>query len=74
MAEDVKMNRKEMEKEARKKDILDAAARLFSEKGFHEVKVDDIAEKVGLSKGTIYLYYENKDRSAGRSKSHAGKG
>ena len=55
------MNRKELEKEARKKDILEEAAKLFSEKGYHEVKVDDIAEKVGLSKGTIYLYYENKE-------------
>jgi AcrR family transcriptional regulator len=55
------INRKEIEKEARKKDILDAAAKLFSESDFHEVKVDDIAERVGLSKGTIYIYFENKE-------------
>lgn len=61
MTDNLQKNRKEMEKEARKKDILEEAARLFSEKGYHEVKVDEIAEKVGLSKGTIYLYYENKE-------------
>jgi len=57
----LKVNRKELEKEARKKDIIDAASRLFSERDYHAVKVDDIAERVGLSKGTIYLYYENKE-------------
>ncbi|MBN2031381.1 TetR/AcrR family transcriptional regulator [bacterium] len=61
MVNDIQINRKEMEKEARKKDILEVATKLFSEKGYHEVKVDDIAEKVGLSKGTIYLYYKNKE-------------
>ncbi len=58
---DTQTHRKELEKEARKKDILEMAASLFSEKGYHEVKVDEIAEKVGLSKGTIYLYYKNKE-------------
>lgn len=62
MSEIHKMNRKELEKEARKKDILDAAAKLFSERDFQHVKVDDIAERVGLSKGTIYLYFENKEQ------------
>ncbi len=56
-----KLSRKEQEKLARKKDILDAAAVLFSEKDFHEVTVDEIAGRVGLSKGTIYLYFKNKD-------------
>ncbi len=56
------LSRKEQERLARIKDIQDIAARLFSEKGFHEVRVDDIAEEVGLSKGTIYLYFENKEK------------
>ncbi|MBN2009599.1 TetR/AcrR family transcriptional regulator [candidate division KSB1 bacterium] len=60
--DDVRLSRKEQEKEARKKDILNAAANLFSTRGFHEVKVDDIADQVGLSKGTIYLYFENKEK------------
>ena len=55
------MNRKEMEREARKRDILETALVLFAEKDFHEVTVDEIADRVGLSKGTLYLYFENKE-------------
>jgi len=54
-------SRKTLEKEARIKAILDTAAKLFSEKDFHTVTVDEIAEKVGLAKGTLYLYFKNKD-------------
>lgn len=61
MHDAAKLKRRELEKEARKKDIIDAAARLFSEKDFHDVKVEEIAERVGLSKGTIYLYFDNKE-------------
>lgn len=53
--------RKELEKNARKNDILEAALHLFAEKDFHEVTVDEIAERVGLSKGTLYLYFKNKE-------------
>jgi len=56
-----KRSRTELDREARKADIITTAARLFSEKGFHDVKMDDIAERVGLAKGTIYLYFENKE-------------
>ncbi|MBN1424850.1 TetR/AcrR family transcriptional regulator [Candidatus Fermentibacteria bacterium] len=56
-----RVSRKALEKEARKQDILDAAARLFSQRDFHEVTVDQIAAEVGLSKGTVYLYFRNKD-------------
>ncbi|MBN1780725.1 TetR/AcrR family transcriptional regulator [bacterium] len=55
------ISRKELEKEARIKDILDTAARLFAHKDFHSVTVDEIAEQVGLSKGTIYLYFDTKE-------------
>lgn len=41
--------------------ILAAAAVLFAERDFHEVKVDEIAEQADLSKGTIYLYFKNKE-------------
>ncbi len=35
----------------RRKQILDAAARVFAQKGFHEARMDDIASEVGLSRG-----------------------
>ncbi len=53
--------RKEREKEARRRTILTTAEMLFSQKGFHHVKMDEIAEKAGFSKGTLYLYFENKE-------------
>lgn len=53
---------KEQEKEFKRTAIIDAAAELFSQKGFHDVKVDDIASKLGYAKGTIYLYFENKEK------------
>jgi AcrR family transcriptional regulator len=59
--QEARITRKEQEKENRKHDILEIAAKIFSEKGFHNTTMDDIAERVGLAKGTIYLYYENKE-------------
>lgn len=40
--------------------ILDAALDLFYEKGFHLATVDDIAERAGVGKGTLYRYFANK--------------
>ena len=58
---EMKLSRKEREKKARKMEILESAARLFSDKDFHEVTVEEIARDVELSKGTLYLYFKNKD-------------
>jgi AcrR family transcriptional regulator len=41
--------------------ILDAALNVFSEKGFHQATVDEIAERAGLGKGTLYRYFANKE-------------
>jgi AcrR family transcriptional regulator len=48
-------------KQARPSEILDAALRVFAEKGFAGARMDDIAKRAGVTKGTIYLYFENKD-------------
>jgi|SRR5690348_66230 AcrR family transcriptional regulator len=45
----------------RREQILDAAMRVFAERGLHETRMDDIAERSGLSKGALYLYYKSKD-------------
>ncbi len=47
--------------EERREQILDAAVRVFAERGLHETRMDDIAEQSGLSKGALYLYYKSKD-------------
>lgn len=53
--------RKEREKEQRKNDIVDAAERVFFKKGHEEATMDDVAEEAELSKGTLYLYFKNKE-------------
>lgn len=55
------IERKEREKEARRNQILDAAERIFEAKGLAQATMDDIAKEAELAKGTIYLYYKNKD-------------
>jgi len=40
---------------------MDAALALFSEKGFTATRMCDVAKKAGISKGTLYLYFENKE-------------
>ncbi|HRS97043.1 MAG TPA: TetR/AcrR family transcriptional regulator [Smithella sp.] len=56
-----KIRKKEKEKELRRNNILKAARRLFFDRGFKAVTVDDIAEKAGVSKGSIYLCFESKE-------------
>jgi AcrR family transcriptional regulator len=48
-------------KSERPGEILDAALRVFSEKGFAAARMEDIAKAAGVTKGTIYLYFENKE-------------
>ena len=48
-------------KEARPAEIVDAALEVFAEKGFAAAKLDDIAGKAGISKATLYLYFDTKE-------------
>jgi AcrR family transcriptional regulator len=41
--------------------ILEAAARLFAGRPYHEVRMDDIAGQAGVAKGTIYLHFRDKE-------------
>ncbi len=41
--------------------ILDASLAVFSQKGFAEAKISEVAEAAGVADGTIYLYFKNKD-------------
>jgi AcrR family transcriptional regulator len=41
--------------------ILDAAAQLFAQHRYHEVRMDDIAAHAGVAKGTLYRYYRDKE-------------
>ena len=48
-------------KDSRSEEILDAALQLFSEKGFSATRIIDVANSAGISKGSLYNYYENKE-------------
>jgi len=47
--------------EARRALIVDAATRVFAEKGFHRATIRDIAHAAGIADGTIYNYFANKE-------------
>lgn len=47
--------------EERPRQILDAALEVFGERGLAGAKLDEIAKRAGVSKGTIYLYFPNKE-------------
>jgi AcrR family transcriptional regulator len=47
--------------EARRNQLLDAAATVFAEKGFHRATTREIASVAGVSEGTIYNYFDSKD-------------
>ncbi|MDM7461775.1 MAG: TetR/AcrR family transcriptional regulator [bacterium] len=46
--------------EARREQILNGAARVFSKKGYHASTVDEIAKELGLTKASIYYYVSDK--------------
>src|SRR5688500_2139215 len=45
----------------RKQQLLDAAARLFAERGYADTRVIDIVRAAGVAKGLFYWYFENKE-------------
>jgi AcrR family transcriptional regulator len=45
----------------KKDEILQAASRVFAEREFHEVLIDDIAALAGVGKGTVYRYFRTKE-------------
>lgn len=48
-------------KQARPRELLDAALALFVEKGFASARAEDIAARAGVSKATLYLYFRSKE-------------
>ena len=55
------MTDQSVSKSEKKELILEKAVRLFSKKGFFKVKIDDVAKAANVAKGTVYLYFKNKD-------------
>ena len=53
--------RRERRKEARPGELLDAALDLFVEKGFAATRAEEVAARAGVSKGTLFLYFQSKE-------------
>lgn len=53
--------RKTREKKRKRNTILEAAEKLFAKEGYHTTTMDNVADATDFSKGTIYLYFKNKD-------------
>ena len=49
------------QREAKRQAVLQTAARLFNERGFHATSLDDIAERLHITKPTLYYYIKSKD-------------
>ncbi len=47
--------------DARPEEIIDAAHAMFAERGYAETRLEDVARKAGVSKGTVYLYFDSKE-------------
>ena len=55
------LSRRDREKLAHRQDIMDAATRIFAEKGYSNATLEEIAQEAEFSKGTLYLYFSNKE-------------
>jgi TetR/AcrR family transcriptional regulator len=53
--------KRERRKEARPGELLDAALDLFVEKGFAGTRAEEVAARAGVSKGTLFLYFQSKE-------------
>jgi AcrR family transcriptional regulator len=56
-----KLPRREREKLMQRQEMLDAALELFSEKGYHNVPMHEIAQKAEFAVGTLYKFFKNKE-------------
>lgn len=56
-----RVSKRELQKEARRNEIIDAAFAEFTSRGFTSTRLDDVAERAGIGKGTIYLYFDSKE-------------
>lgn len=59
--QEVKLSRREREKLRHRRQMIAAGLDLFSEKGFHNVSMHEIAEKAEFAIGTLYKFFKNKE-------------
>jgi len=52
---------KKVDKEQRQAELLETAVAVFAERGYQATTMDEIAERAGVSKGMLYIYFKNKE-------------
>lgn len=62
MAEEETSKRTRKSPQERRAEVLDAAVQLISERGFNGISIQDVADRVGISKQGVLRYVENKDK------------
>jgi AcrR family transcriptional regulator len=58
---DARVKKEKAVRETKNNLILDAALKVFSNRGFHDTRLEDIASAAGFSKASLYNYYEDKE-------------
>src|SRR5690606_8324081 len=53
--------RRQRERERKEREIIDAARVLFFQKGYESTSVDEIAARLEIAKGSVYMYFSNKE-------------
>lgn len=61
MTTDTQSPRWQRRPDARPEEIIEAAAKVFGEHGFARARLEDVAREAGVSKGTVYLYFDSKE-------------
>ena len=56
--------------EEKQKNILNASAEVFAEKGYYQASIQNITQKAGVSTGTFYIYYKNKEEKLRKKKEY----
>ena len=62
MAEEETLKRTRKSPQERRAEVLDAAVQLISERGFNGISIQDVADRVGISKQGVLRYVDNKDK------------
>ncbi len=57
----MKLSKKELKRAGKKKQIVDAALKVFASQGYNNSKISDIAKEANMATGTIYIYFAKKD-------------
>lgn len=58
--EDGRIARAAQKRERRRQELLQAALRVFAERGYHQTRITDLIEAAGVARGTFYLYFDSK--------------